>query len=532
MQKFLKVFGIALVIGMVCVSVLGSVAGAEKVLRISDSSDPQTADCQMTTDFYTIPLNIFDRLVEAITVSPGQSELVPGLAESWDISEDGKVYTFHLRKGVLFHNGEELTAEDVVYTFDRMLNPATKALNTDILDFVVGAQERLDGKADSTSGLQALDDYTVQITLREPYAPFIAIMASPQASIFNKTFTEAVGDQFGLSPETTCGTGPFMLKEYVLNDYQTLAANEKYYRGRPKLDKVIIRVVADAETMRLLFESDELDLFDCDYAISQLPYFFESEKWKDQIRSGPRVGVYYYNMNQRIKPFDDVRVRKAFQMAIDRQKILDSRFYGKGALENGVMPRGLLCYNPQQEPIEYNPQKAKALLAEAGYPDGVDMTISQVSTWSSKWVDINEIVQSMAKEAGFNITIQQMDESAYYATRRTGDVPSYVQVWSADFNDPDNFFYTFFAERGTVTRSFNNMNPEMFAALDRARAITDPTERCELYKELERVIVHEDAAWAPLFSVDHVYVVQPRVKNFVVPWNGWSSMSYYEMEVE
>ncbi len=160
------------------------------------------------------------------------------------------MYTFHLRKGVLFHNGEELTAEDVVYTFDRMLNPATKALNTDILDFVVGAQERLDGKADSTSGLQALDDYTVQITLREPYAPFIAIMASPQASIFNKTFTEAVGDQFGLSPETTCGTGPFMLKEYVLNDYQTLAANEKYYRVVRNLIKSLFVWLLILKTMR------------------------------------------------------------------------------------------------------------------------------------------------------------------------------------------------------------------------------------------------------------------------------------------
>ena len=171
MQKLLKVFSVALVLGMVCVSVLSSAAEAEKVLRIPYPEDPKTADCQMTTSNYTLPLNVFDRLVEAVTISPGKSELVPGLAESWDVSEDGKVYTFHLRKEVLFHNGEELTAEDVVYTFDRMLNPTTKALNTDILDFVDGAQDRLDGKADSTRGLEVVDDYTVQITLREPYAP-------------------------------------------------------------------------------------------------------------------------------------------------------------------------------------------------------------------------------------------------------------------------------------------------------------------------------------------------------------------------
>jgi ABC-type transport system substrate-binding protein len=532
-MKKLTALLFVVVLGIFCCTVLAPVAEAgEKVLRIPYPEDPKTADCQMNTVSYTLPLNIFDRLVEAVTVSPGKSELVPGLAESWDISADGKVYTFHLRKGVLFHNGKELTAEDVVYTFDRMLDPKTKALNTDILDFVDGAQERLDGKADSTRGLKALDQYAVQITLKEPYAPFIAVMASPQASIFNKEFTKSVGDQFGLTPETTCGTGPFILQEYVINDHQTLVANEKYYKGRPKLDKILIRVVADAETLRMLFEADELDTFDCDYAISQLAYFYESAKWKDQIKSGPRVGIYYYSINQRIKPFDDVRVRKAFQMAIDRQKILDKRFYGKGQLENGVMPRGLVCYNPEQEPLEYNPAKAKNLLAEAGYPNGVDMTVVRVSEWSSMWSDIHEIVQSMAKEAGFNITIKQIDEAAYYATRKTGDVESYVQSWSADFNDPDNFFYTFFAKRGTVARSYNNMDPKVFEALDRARALTDPAERCKLYRELEKVVVWEDAAWVPLFSVDHSYVVQPRVKNFAVPWNGWSDMCYYQMEIE
>jgi len=504
----------------------------EKLLRISYADDPKTADCQKTTESYTLPLNLFDTLVQAVTVSPGKSDLVPGLAEKWEISKDGKVYTFYLRKGVLFHNGEELTAEDVVFTFGRMLDPKTKALNTDILDFVDGAKERLDGKADSVRGLKVLDKYVVQITLKEAYAPFIAVMASPQASIFNKKFTEPLGDQFGLTPETTCGTGPFILKEYVLNDRQVLTANDKYYKGRPKIDRILIRVVSDSETMRILFEADEIDVFDCDYAMSQIPYFYQHKKWKNLIKSGPRVGIYYFSINQGVKPFDDVRVRKAFQMAIDRQKILEKRFFGKGRIENGVMPRGLVCFNPEQQPVEYNPEKAKKLLAEAGYPDGVDITLVQVSGWGAKWVDINEIAQAMTKKAGFNVKIKQLDESAYYATRKTGKVENYCQSWSADFNDPDNFLYTFFSERGSVARSFNNNVPEVFEALDRGRTMTDPAKRCELYQELEKKIVHENAAWLPLFSLDHTYVLQPRVKNFVVPWNGWSDMCYFKMEIE
>lgn len=520
-------------VAVLCLLVLaGGAFAGEKVLSIAYPEDPKTADCQKTTDSYTLPLNCFDRLLECVTVESGGSEIVPGLAETWKVSPEGKTYTFHLRKGVFFHNGEELTADDVVYTFDRMLDPKTKALNTDILDFVDGAQERLDGKADFTRGLKAIDRYTVQIDLSEPYAPFLAVMASPQSSIFNRKFTEVAGEQFGLSPEMTCGTGPFILKEYDLNDRQVLVANDRYFRGRPTIDRLVVTVVGDAETLRMLFEAGQIDVFDCDYAVSQIPYFLSNEKWKDRLVSGPRVGIYYISLNQKNKPFDDLRVRKAFQMSIDREKILEKMFYGRGVMANGVMPKGLVGYNPDLPPLEYDPEKARELLAQAGYPDGVDMTLVQVSGWSQKWVKMNEVIQAMVKESGFRLNIRQVDESTYYATRKTGDVDPYTQSWSADFNDPDNFFYTFFSRRGTVVRSFNNDNPEIFDALDKARSIIDPAERIELYRDLEKKIVHEQAAWVPLFTLDHVYVINDKVKKFVVPWNGWSDMSYFPMDVE
>ena len=511
--------------------VLLSPALADQMLRLAITGDPRTIDVQMTTDEYTIPLNVYDRLVEAETIAPGQSKILPSLAESWDISEDGKTYTLHLRKGVLFHNGEELTADDVVYTYDRMLNPATKALNTDILDFVEGAKARLDGTAPTVSGLQAVDKYTVKIVLTQPYAAFIALLASPQASIYNRKFTEPLGDKYGLSPDTVNGTGPFVLTDYTLNDSQRMEANEKYFKGRSKLDSVLIRVVPDAETMRMLFESDEIDVFDTDSAITQIPYFTKSEKWKDQIRKGPVAGLNYYHINQKIKPFDDVRVRKAFQMGINRQEILDKMFYGEGQLENGILPSGVACYTPAT-PIEYNPKKAKELLVEAGYPDGVDIAFSQVSSWSSKWVDLNQLVQAQLRESGFNTEIKVVDESAYYDMRKGGTINNYPQVWSADFNDPDNFFYTFFSKSGTSVRGFNNDDQEVFDDIEKARGMTNPDERCKLYEQLTERIVQTDAAWVPLFSLNHLFIVQPRVKNFVVPWNGWTSMSYYKMEVE
>jgi peptide/nickel transport system substrate-binding protein/oligopeptide transport system substrate-binding protein len=162
----------------------------------------------------------------------------------------------------------------------------------------------------------------------------------------------------------------------------------------------------------------------------------------------------------------------------------------------------------------------------------VDINLQQVSSWSTKWSDMNQIIQAQVAEAGFKANIVTTDEAAFLAARKAGDAEAYTQVWSADFNDPDNFFYTFFSESGTKVRGYNNNDPEVFAAIEKARGMTDQEARCKLYQELTARIVDTDAAWVPLFSLDHSYVVQPRVKNFVVPWNGWSDMNYYKVDVE
>lgn len=503
----------------------------ENMLKVAMTEDPPTADVQKNTEYYGIPINCFDRLVEAETIEPGKSDLVPGLAEKWDISADGLTYTFHLRKGVKFHNGEELKADDVLFTFDRMLDPATKALNTDFMDMIAGAKDRMDGKADSVSGIKVLDDYTVEIRLEKPFAPFLANIATPAGSIFNRKATTAAGEEFGLKPELTIGTGPFVFHSWTLNDQHILVANKDYFKGAPKLEGVIFKIVPDAETQRMQFETGELDVFDCDNARSQIPYFEGSEKWKNQIVSGPRVGLHYYCINEGIKPMEDVRVRKALQMAIDRETLLEKLFYGKGVIANGIMPIGLVGHNPSLEKISYDPAKAKALLAEAGYPNGFDMVISQVTDRPAS-LKMNEAIQSMLGQVGIKLEIQQMDSASWFATRNEGKLPSYYSDWSADFNDPDNFMYTFFYEDNSVARSFNYNNKEVSDKLVAARAMTVPEERYALYQELEKKIVIDDAAWIPLFSLDHLFVVQPRVKNFQVSWNGWSNMPYRNITIE
>ena len=493
------------------------------------NADIQTADVQKTSKDYEVPFNIFDRLVDVEVDADGNSKIVPSLAESWDISDDGLEYTFHLRQGVKFHNGNDFTAEDVAYTFHRMLT-VEGGVNTEFIDQIKGADELLAGETDTLEGVEVVDDYTIKVTLKEPFAGFLASISSPGVSIYDSEATEAAGDQFGMDPAVTVGTGPFEFSSWSFNNQLVLTRNEDYWKGASGLPGVVIKIIPDTETQSMMFESGELDILDLDYAADSADRF--TETYPDQIVQGPRVGIVYFTMNFNKEPFQDVRVRKAVQMSIDRQAILDALYGGRGQVEQGIFPHGLIGFNPDQEEIKYDPEAAKALLAEAGYADGFDMEIAADSSASDTMTMALEIVSDQLAEVGIRAEIKNYDESTWLETRKSGELGSFMSTWSADYNDPDNFIYTFFGnEEKTRIRSINYPDTEVMERVAKARTIVNEDERLAEYKALEEKLIHEDAAWVPMFSRLHLFAVSKRVQGFAPLWSGLSDQLFYNISL-
>ncbi|MBQ9522029.1 MAG: ABC transporter substrate-binding protein [Oscillospiraceae bacterium] len=497
------------------------------------TDNPDIVDPQCTSEHYTIALNVFDRLVEVrADTENGSSEIVPSLAESWEISPDGLTYTFHLREGVKFSNGSPLTASDVGFTFHRLLTHP-QACNQDVAAASLGAEELQRGQADSLAGFQTYGDYDFSFTLTQPYAAFLACLSTPGASILDKESTLQAGDAFGIDPKQTIGTGAFVLREWKAGLRMLLSANPDCWAGSPRCRGLYIELVSDSEAQRLMFERGELDILDLDNMGTEAEFFVHGDIYQDKLYKGSRVGISYIALNENVEPLGDVRVRRALQLSLNRQLLLDAVYSGRGTLENGIFPRGLIGFNPNLPAIPYDPAEAVRLLTEAGYPNGFSLPMSYPSDATEGLRDLTTLAASMWREIGVRPVLLELPEADFLAQRKSGQLVCYSSTWSADFNDPDNFIYTFFGtEANTFSRSLCYADSDVIRRVQAARAIVDEDTRISEYQDLERKIVQEDAAWIPLFSKQHIFVVSDRVDGFRVSWNGWSSNSYRDVAVK
>lgn len=514
----------------------------ENVMRIVYDHEVESADPACTTNDYILMQNCMDTLVITETNEAGENVTVPGLATDWEVSDDGLTYSLTLREGVKFHNGEEFTADDVLYTVDRMLDPDRNGMNSYWMDMLKGAQDVLDGKLDTIEGTGIIikDDYHVDLILEKAYSPFLANLSAVPWSICNREAGDAADEAgggvatslYGSDPEYFCGTGPFILKEWVLNDHLYMESNPDYWQGPSELDGLLIRIVPDAQTVKMLFDAGQIDLFDLDMDKSQIPVYEADEHYSKNMVYKTVLGTGYLSINENIKPFDDVRVRKALSMAIDRQAIIDSLYYGAATPAKSFLCPGIPGYSDDFEEIEYNPEKAKELLKEAGYENGFEMEIVQTSDATKSDIEVNEAIQAYFEAIGVTVTINQVDVAAFYDMRATGELGMYRTMWIGDFNDPDNFLYSMFGGDSNKSRSWNYYDKETIQKVEDARYLPIGEERDAVYTELEKKIIGEDAAMIPLWHNQVVRVLQDRVKGFVPMWAGYNDNCYYGVSLK
>ena len=493
--------------------------------------EPDTVDFQCTTIHYTIAQNVFDRLAEMESDRKGNAVIRPALAERWEISEDRRSYTFHLREGVTFSNGAALTSEDVRFTFTRLLSHPDSC-NRDIADAIVGAKELEAGTTDTLKGFEIHDDLEFTIMLEEPFEAFLACITMPGASILDAETTREAGDRFGKDPAWTVGTGSFILRSWESGMGMILTQNPDCWQGPPHCEGLNLLFLTDPEEIRLLFENGELDILNLDDVGRTAEFFLHGDIYQDRLYEVQRISTTYIALNEAIEPLGDVRVRKALQLSLNRELLLDAGYSGHGLLVDGILPRGMYGYNPNLSKIPFDPDEAKNLLAQAGYPNGFDLTFSVSSASTQDELSLIRMAVSMWQEIGVRASVEVLEEDDFMRLRKSGSIACYSATWTADFNDPDNFFYTFFGDaENTRFRSLNYPEEDIMAQVRLARTIADADKRIQKYHDLERVIAQDDAAWIPLFSRQFFYVSSERLKGLRASWNGSVKNMYREMSV-
>jgi peptide/nickel transport system substrate-binding protein len=513
-----------------------SVSTSSDALQIAWTNDIETLDVHQTTNDYEIPLNVYDRLFEIQLNDDGSTELVNSLAEDYTVSDDGLVYNITLKSGIVFSDGTALTANDVAFSLIRLLALDT-SVQTDFASCILGAEELMEAEGysydDTCEGIEVVDDTHLTITLSYAFAGFLYELATPAGCVYSQAAVEAAGDSFGTDYTYAIGSGPYVITSWNRDAGMTLSYNENYWGETPDFTEVNIQIVPDSSTLSMMFQNGEIDLLDCDKLDSAVVSSTYKTAYADKIVTANRLGTSYMALNENDTYLADVNVRKAIQMAIDRESILTAIFDGDGSIPDGIYPEGLIGYTEDNQGwLNYDPEAAEALLVDAGYTKDADgyyfsMEIANDNDNSTSRVNVIQVIAENLQAIGINCTIENYDHATWLDLRNAGELTSYVSTWTADYNDPDNFIYTFFgSESNTLKRSLNYSNTEVIQRVNDVRAITDDAERLAEYDALEKQIVEEDAAWVPLYASSHLFVVSERIASFTPHWAGYSDNTY------
>ncbi|MCR4634388.1 MAG: ABC transporter substrate-binding protein [Erysipelotrichaceae bacterium] len=497
------------------------------LVRIALSSPISTIDVHKNTEDYMLPLNVYERLFDIRVSENGTTSLAKGLAEDWSVSDDGLVYHFTLRDDAFFSDGTKVKASDVAFTFTRML-ALPDSQQTDFADMILGAKEVMAGETETLKGIRILDDRNLEITLSEPFAGYLYQLATPSCSILSEKSVREAGDGYGLSVEHTMGSGPYRLSEYT--DSRITVERNPYYHCHDGEELTIQQaefLILPPALIDRMFREGQLDLLDVNRINPEVvKTIYNTEEWKDSLIDYSRVEVQYLMLNMEMPPLNDVRIRKAVQMAIDRQKILDELYNGNGNLLDGIYPKGLIGYSEENQGwLKYDPKEAAKLIDEVPGAKEVRLELAANSQSEIRTLRMLEMIRQDLNAVGLNVATVSYDEDSRFYLRKEGLLMAYTGEWSADFNDPDNFIYTFFGSRAkSLYRSSNFADETLIRRIGKARALQDEEERLQEYAELEKILIRDEAVWVPLFSTSHQFILGERLESFTPFWAGWGSL--------
>ncbi|MBX9453690.1 MAG: ABC transporter substrate-binding protein [Mesorhizobium sp.] len=493
-------------------------------MTVTYKDDVSTLDPAIGYDWqnWSMIKSLFDGLMDYV---PGTTELRPEIAESYEISEDGTVFTFKLRDGVKFHNGRALTAEDVKYSIERTVNPQTQSPGAGFFGSIKGFEEASSGDADGLSGITVVDDSTIRFELSRPDATFLHVLALNFAHVVPKEEVEKYGADFGKHP---VGSGAFKLAEWTLGQRLVFKRFEDYWNpGVPKLDQIVFEVGQEPVVALLRLQNGEVDVPGDGIPPAKFIEVKDDPKFKDLIIQGGQLHTGYVTMNVKMEPFDKVEVRKAVNMAINKDRILRI-INGRAVAANQPLPPSMPGYAEDYEGYAYDPEAAKALLAEAGLGDGFETELYVMNT--DPQPRIAQAIQQDLKAIGINASIKSLAQANVIAAggeeNQAPMIWSGGMAWIADFPDPSNFYGPILGCGGAVTGGWNwswYCNEDLDAKATEADSMVDPAkagEREAMWRDVYLQVM-EDAPWAPVFNEERFTIRSERIggddKLFVDP---------------
>ena len=476
-------------------------------------SDPPTLDPHLTSDTTSAGLvvEIFSGLVALNT----DLQLVPDVAESWEINDDGTLYTFHIRDNAKFHDGQRVTADDFKWSMQRAAHPDTASPVADTyLNDIVGVEAVLEGETEDISGITVIDDSTLQIQIDAPKAYFLAKLTYPTAYVLDSENVIAGGRTWTDNPN---GTGPFKLKEYRIGERIILERNEHFYREHANVDSIAMNL-AGGQSMAM-YENDEIDitgvgLFDLDRVLDPSEPLHE-----ELVVAPPDFSISYVGFNASMAPFDDPKFRQALNHAVDKELIANEVLSSLVEPAYGILPPGFPGYNPDLTGLEYNPDLARQLLEESAYADPTTrprIVVTVPGTGGTIGLDLEVVIEMWKQELGVEVEIQQVEWATYLQDLDQQKFQAYAGLgWQADYPDPQDFLDILFHTESSLNHG-KYSNPGADAILEEARTETDVERRIELYREAEDLIVN-DGAWLPLwYSGERYVLIKDYVKDYKV----------------